>query len=77
MKGYRKIRNQPYSGCSADCEAKDFIPYKNRWGYYVWRKPDILEDRNWPGAKPPKNCIGVECIENIWYWKYKEESLNG
>jgi hypothetical protein len=72
MKGYRKIRIQLYTSPTSGFTLNDLIPYKNRWGKYVWRQPDIDEDKNWPGIKPPKNCIGVECIENIWYWKYKE-----
>ena len=46
------------------------IPYKNRWGTWVWRDSIIPEDRNWPGLKPPNDsCIPI-LYNGIWHWKH-------
>lgn len=71
MKSYRKLRIQPEY---PNVPGHELIVYKNRWGHYVWRTKDIDEDKNWPGSKLPATSVGVECIDDIWYWKLKEEA---
>jgi hypothetical protein len=48
---------------------EDFtIPYKNRWGHWVWRPVYINEDHNWPGLKPPSPTVVPIFKEGVWYW---------
>lgn len=46
------------------------IPYRNRHGYWVWRRPDIPADPNWPGAKAPSWAKGAvySPINKCWCW---------
>jgi len=48
---------------------QDHIPYRNRWGHWVWRRADIPEDKNWPGLKPPSSTCVPEWKEDGWYWE--------
>ncbi len=45
----------------------DSIPYQNRWGYWVWRRPCDIPLSNWPGQKPPKWATGV-IFDKCWCW---------
>jgi hypothetical protein len=66
-----------------DAISKGRVPYRNRWGHWVWRKPDIRDilsmgmpivyahENTWPGMKPPtKTCTPV-LEEDGWYWREK------
>ncbi len=46
----------------------EHVSYKNRWGRFVWRKKDGIEDKNWPGIKAPKWAKGVKYIDGNWCW---------
>ena len=51
----------------------DHIPYQNRWGRWVWRRPDIPEDRNWPGLKAPSKTVHPEVRDGKWCWVENDE----
>jgi len=44
------------------------IPYKTNRGTWVWRRPDIPEDKNWPGKKAPKWVKGIIFKNDKWCW---------
>ena len=44
------------------------IPYKNVWGNWVWRDPDMKEYPTWPGIKSPSWVEGVIFQDDCWCW---------
>jgi hypothetical protein len=48
---------------------KTYIPYKNRWGHFVWTDNELEKPMNWPGIKPPDWANGVKYVEEKgWCW---------
>jgi len=47
---------------------KDWVPYRNRWGHWVWSGPGLRIDRNWPGIKPPNKDVVPEFVDGQWVW---------
>ncbi len=64
-----KIKNQPTTG---PWKHGILIPYKNKWGHFVWRTEGDLIDLAWPGFKAPKWAKDLICFDNIWYWAAEE-----
>lgn len=44
------------------------IVYKTNRGTWVWRRPDIPENKNWPGQKAPKWANNVIFKDGKWCW---------
>ena len=44
------------------------IPYKNAFGTWVWRRPDVPKDMRWPGFKSPKWVKSVIYKDGKWCW---------
>lgn len=53
---------------------KNWIPYKNRWGHWVWQDPadKSPHDMSWPGIKPPTKDAVPVWHKDGWYWKIDE-----
>jgi hypothetical protein len=51
------------------------IPYKNRWGHWVWRREDIPPDPSWPGIRPPTKTARPVLINGKWHWDVRQEEL--
>ena len=44
------------------------IPYQNIWGLWVWRAPDMIEKKRWPGIKAPSDNYKPLYLSGKWYW---------
>ena len=64
-----KIKDQPSSGPWKD---KVLVPYKNKWGHYVWKPEGESIDMTWPGFKGPKWAQDLILFNGIWYWASEE-----
>jgi hypothetical protein len=47
---------------------RDHIPYKNHWGLFVWTRPELAPDLDWPGIKAPKWANHAKFLEGNWCW---------
>ncbi len=48
--------------------SEDWIPYKNKWGHWVWTPPHLEPDMNWPGSKAPPWVKSVIYDNGKWMW---------
>lgn len=48
---------------------KTNIPYRNKWGHFVWTDNKSEKPLDWPGIKAPDWVKGAEYIEGKgWCW---------
>ena len=45
-----------------------WVPYRNRWGNWVFRPVDMAENRYWPGFKKSKTFEPVRGKDGVWRW---------
>ena len=50
--------------------AKDVVPYKNRWGHWVFRLKSDRSDMNWPGLK----ADGYHPVLRDGKWEWEEDT---
>ncbi|MCR4322859.1 MAG: hypothetical protein NUV61_02115 [Candidatus Azambacteria bacterium] len=53
-------------------EHEEMIPFKNRWGAWVFRKKNELADTNRPGFKNAKGWHPI-LVNGKWEWEEDEQ----